>query len=145
MASFSTFLTRTLGWPKKSSDVGFDDLTFNMKDLKSHVLLILDNFSGHFVEDLYTPTNVKLCFLPPNATSVLQPLDGGIIRTLNAAAGNYISHNGISLIYLYRPKHLAIFRRLQIEKVYFRLNSRTPTPANAIYKVDQLQAMKWCR
>jgi hypothetical protein len=46
------------------------------------VLLLLDNFSGHMVD--YTPTNVELLFLPPNTTSVLQPLDGGIICAFKA-------------------------------------------------------------
>ena len=44
------------------------------------VLLIVDNYPAHpIVNGL---TNVKLAFLPPNATSKLQPMDQGIIRVL---------------------------------------------------------------
>ncbi|OAD76749.1 hypothetical protein PHYBLDRAFT_109106, partial [Phycomyces blakesleeanus NRRL 1555(-)] len=50
----------------------------SMKAQNRKVLLILDNFSGHIVD--YAPTNVELLFLPPNTTSHLQPLDGGIIQ-----------------------------------------------------------------
>lgn len=44
------------------------------------ILLFLDNATCHPRRD--DLTNVKLVFLPPNATSVLQPLDQGIIQTM---------------------------------------------------------------
>ncbi|XP_039962466.1 tigger transposable element-derived protein 1-like [Bactrocera tryoni] len=48
------------------------------KCLEFKVLLILDNAPGHPV--LEHP-NVQFCFLPPNTTSLIQPLDQGIIAT----------------------------------------------------------------
>lgn len=48
------------------------------KNLEFKVLLILDNAPGHPV--LEHP-NVQICFLPPNTTSLIQPLDQGIIAT----------------------------------------------------------------
>ena len=53
-----------------------------MRASNRHVLLLLDNFSGHCVE--YSPTNIELIFLPPNSTSKVQPLDGGIIKAFKA-------------------------------------------------------------
>lgn len=50
----------------------------NAKCLEFKVLLILDNAPGHPV--LEHP-NVQFCFLPPNTTSLIQPLDQGIIAT----------------------------------------------------------------
>ncbi|POW17221.1 hypothetical protein PSTT_00543 [Puccinia striiformis] len=52
---------------------------------KRHVLLLLDNFSAHLkgLEGLCL-TNLKVEFLPPNLTSVLQPCDAGIIRAFKA-------------------------------------------------------------
>ena len=44
------------------------------------VLLIVDNCPAHPVVDGLT--NVKVAFLPPNATSKLQPMDQGVIRAL---------------------------------------------------------------
>ena len=46
------------------------------------MLLILDNAPGH-PKDLNHP-NVEIVFLPPNTTSIIQPLDQGIISTFKA-------------------------------------------------------------
>ena len=54
--------------------------------MKAHALLLMDNFSAHELaveqmEELKIPlTNTKVMWLPPNATSVHQPLDQGIIQ-----------------------------------------------------------------
>ena len=47
------------------------------------VLLIVDNAGGHRIkqEVLIQLRNVRLEFLPPNVTNVLQPLDAGIIKS----------------------------------------------------------------
>jgi hypothetical protein len=45
---------------------------------KRKILLLVDNCPAHpHIQDL---SNIKLVFLPPNATSVLQPMDIGIIK-----------------------------------------------------------------
>jgi hypothetical protein len=90
------------------------------------VLLILDNFAGHIID--HEPTNVELLFLPPNTTSVLQPLDGGIIRAFKAH-----------------------FKRRQFSKAYRAvglIQSGRPDlvgPIDQLFEIDQLQAMKWIR
>nr|XP_022910254.1 tigger transposable element-derived protein 1-like [Onthophagus taurus] len=48
------------------------------KSLEFKVLLIIDNAPGH--PHIEHP-NVEFCFLPPNTTSLIQPLDQGIIAT----------------------------------------------------------------
>ena len=53
------------------------------------ILVILDNFSGHRISDL---TNIKLCFLPPNTTAILQPLDLGIIRSFKCKYTNLLNN-----------------------------------------------------
>ena len=56
------------------------DRTFRMEGRK--IALLIDNCPVHpSVPDL---TNVQLVFLPPNTTSVLQPVDQGVIRSLKA-------------------------------------------------------------
>ncbi|GFR29440.1 tigger transposable element-derived protein 1 [Trichonephila clavata] len=55
--------------------------TYTMeKNLYFKVLLVLDNADCHSIE-LDHP-NVKIVFLPPNCTSLIQPLDQGVIQTL---------------------------------------------------------------
>jgi DDE superfamily endonuclease/Fission yeast centromere protein N-terminal domain/Tc5 transposase DNA-binding domain len=46
------------------------------------VLLLMDNFSAHIkaIELAPPPENIRIQWLPPNATSVFQPLDQGIIQ-----------------------------------------------------------------
>ena len=48
------------------------------------VLLLLDNASSHNVEHGIELQATTLRFLPPNTTSVLQPLDQGVIRSFKA-------------------------------------------------------------
>ena len=50
------------------------------KKMYFKVLLVLDNASCHNIQ-LDHP-NVKIVFLPPNCTSLIQPLDQGVIQTL---------------------------------------------------------------
>lgn len=44
------------------------------------IVLVVDNCPAH--PKISTLTNIKLIFLPPNTTSLIQPLDQGIIRSL---------------------------------------------------------------
>ena len=54
------------------------------QNLDNKALLILDNAPGHIriIDDLCE--HVKIMFLPPNTTSVVQPMDQGIIATFKA-------------------------------------------------------------
>ncbi|XP_062599444.1 tigger transposable element-derived protein 6-like [Saccostrea cucullata] len=54
----------------------------SMKKQRRHILMFLDNASSHSHE--LRLSNVKLKFLPANTTSVLQPLDQGVIRAFKA-------------------------------------------------------------
>lgn len=51
-----------------------------MRSADRQVLLLLDNCSAHQLT--FQPTNVEICFLPPNTTASLQPMDQGIIQNL---------------------------------------------------------------
>ena len=54
-----------------------NNLNNKMKIQKRNILLFLDNFSAHLIDNQFS--NVKLIFFPSSTTSVLQPLDQGII------------------------------------------------------------------
>lgn len=58
----------------------FDD---DMRRQNRHILLIMDNFSGHRAIS-YKPTNIRIEFFAANMTSHIQPCDAGIIRTFKA-------------------------------------------------------------
>lgn len=56
-------------------------LDHRMKRANRHILLLVDNVSSH-MKPLNPLTNVRLEFLPKNTTSVMQPLDQGIIANI---------------------------------------------------------------
>jgi hypothetical protein len=53
-----------------------------MVKLNKKIILFLDNFSGHGAS--IELKNIKIAFYPPNCTSILQPLDQGIIRAFKS-------------------------------------------------------------
>ncbi|XP_071965525.1 tigger transposable element-derived protein 6-like [Antedon mediterranea] len=57
------------------------DLNNQMRFQGRNILLFLDNASSHVGLE---KSNIKLAFLPPNTTSVLQPLDQGIIKAFKS-------------------------------------------------------------
>ena len=57
------------------------DFNQRMKEQKRNVILLVDNAGGHNMSHKLVEllTNVNVYFLPPNTTSVIQPMDQGII------------------------------------------------------------------
>ncbi|CAG8802910.1 15378_t:CDS:2 [Cetraspora pellucida] len=88
-----------------------------MKKLNRHILLILDGAPSH-VTSAFTLTNVKVLTLPPYTTSKIQPMDAGIIASFK----------------LY-------YRHIQLQQAI----DRDEAGEKDIYKIDQLQAMKWIK
>ena len=56
------------------------DKIFECEDRK--VLLIVDNCPAH--SQIGSLKAIEMCFLPPNTTSITQPMDQGVIRSLKA-------------------------------------------------------------
>ena len=52
-----------------------------MRKSNQHILYVCDNASSHQVHEY---SHIKFLMLPPNATSIMQPLDQGIILSANA-------------------------------------------------------------
>ena len=72
------------------------NLDLDMGRQKRKILLLVDNCSAHVkVPDL---KNVTLVFLPANTTSVLQPCDMGIIRTMKGYFRSLIRQKILQLI-----------------------------------------------
>ncbi|GBM47482.1 Tigger transposable element-derived protein 6 [Araneus ventricosus] len=60
---------------------------------KRKIVLLIDNCTAHIV-----PSNlqwIKVVFLPPNTTSVLQPMDQGVIRNLKCHYRKQLAHFGM--------------------------------------------------
>uniref|UniRef100_A0A8D2JKI7 DDE-1 domain-containing protein n=1 Tax=Varanus komodoensis TaxID=61221 RepID=A0A8D2JKI7_VARKO len=57
---------------------------FEQEGLPFKALLIIDTAPGHPDSVCYEDENVEVVFLPPNTTSLLQPLDQDIIRCVKA-------------------------------------------------------------
>jgi hypothetical protein len=53
-------------------------------DIPFKILLIVDNAPGHHahLDDIHA--SVKVAFLPPNTTSIIQPMDHGVIANFEA-------------------------------------------------------------
>ena len=68
-----------------------------MRNHNRHILLFLDNAPCHPPGN--SLTNIKLIFLPANTTSVLQPLDQGIIQCLKLHYRKRLLRRVISQIY----------------------------------------------
>lgn len=62
--------------------VSFDN---EMKRQDRSVCLLLDNCSAHRLDGSVKLTNVELKFFPPNCTSLIQPLDQGVINSVKYA------------------------------------------------------------
>lgn len=89
-----------------------------MRIAERKVLLLLDNAPSHVVVNLELK-NITVQFLPPNTTSVIQPMDAGIIAAMKKR---------------YRQFHI---NNALLQEAEGKLQD--------IYKVDILQAMRWCQ
>jgi hypothetical protein len=94
------------------------------RELRRKIILLIDNCTAH--TNNLSLKNIKIIFLPSNTTSLIQPCDQGIIRTLKA-----------------------YYRRQIREKIIAELDNRDQSDANAIAKkiplLDALHllAMSW--
>jgi hypothetical protein len=95
-----------------------------LKEEKRHILLLLDNFSGHTIPEGGV-SNIRVEFFSPNLTSHVQPLDAGIIKCFKS---------------YYRKK--AISRTITI---FSDKSESFTTPVKDLFTVNQLTAMKMAR
>jgi hypothetical protein len=74
-----TYTSTRKGWMTSTRFLEWlQALDTDMRRQERQILLLADNASPH-VRPTISMTNVRLEFLPPNTTSVLQPLDQGVI------------------------------------------------------------------
>ena len=76
---------------------GFNDYT--AQNSECQVLLLVDNASVHgTVSDIPMLSNAPVCFLPRKTTSILQPLDQGIIACMKRRYVKKQVRGGLDLI-----------------------------------------------
>ena len=77
-------------------------LNKDMVRQKRNILLFLDNFGGHkcaYHEAESLLTHVKVVWLPPNCTSIVQPVDQGIRSALKLRYRKFLhEHMGMMLM-----------------------------------------------
>ena len=73
------------------------DLERDMAKKNHFIALIVDNCAAHPKDSPDNLPHIKLIFLPPNVTSLIQPCDMGIIRNLKA---NYLSLESLCILIL---------------------------------------------
>ena len=73
-----SYTSNTSAWVTKTFFYNYlNSLNNTLQEKNKKMLLLLDNCSCHMLDNF---SNIKLLFLPPNTTSLIQPLDRGIIR-----------------------------------------------------------------
>lgn len=92
------------------------DLDKKCRNEKRTILLFIDNCTAH--TSIPKMGNVKILFFPPNMTSVLQPMDQGVIKNF---------------------KHF--YRRIVVQKILAEENM----DKNGKVKIDILQASRMCK
>lgn len=105
----SAWLTQTI-FKKYLTKVNDELVKKNRK-----ILLLLDNFSGHKINDF---SNIKLLMFPPNTTAQLQPLDLGIINTFKQKYKKYLTFFINNLILEQRLDVKKSFKEVTLYKVF---------------------------
>ncbi|XP_077512797.1 LOW QUALITY PROTEIN: uncharacterized protein LOC144123973 [Amblyomma americanum] len=85
----------------------------DMKTAGRKVCVILDNCSAHHIEDLEL-SQVEVKFLPPNCTSLIQPLDQGIINSVKCAYRRRLIDKLLLDLRLERPTKVDLFQALEM-------------------------------
>jgi len=63
-----------------------------------HILIVVDNASCHHIEEDPPLQAIEIIYLPPNTTSLIQPLDSGIIRSFKTKYIKRLARNQIAAI-----------------------------------------------
>ena len=105
------------------------DLNQRMAKKNRKILLFLDGFSGHEEMNL---SNVKMHFFPPNTTSVLQPMDQGIIKCVKSYYRQRIVRKIITELEKNPSKCLKDIQFKLVPSLYWLLNAWNNVKESAI-------------
>ncbi|KAH9167321.1 hypothetical protein AeNC1_018172 [Aphanomyces euteiches] len=94
-----------------------------------HVLLLVDNAPSHRIDEELS--NVSVRFLPPNTTSVLQPMDSGVIACFKAHVRRLQSEHLVKEFDELRELHIANGSRPSTKEI------------ENVFAIDELTAISW--
>ncbi|XP_040070451.3 tigger transposable element-derived protein 6-like [Ixodes scapularis] len=94
----------------------FDD---DMGRQKRNVCLLLDNCTAHHIPELHLK-NVELRFFPPNATSVIQPLDQGIINSVKCAYKRRVNEKLLLNLEIKRETKIDVYMAIEMVAASWR-------------------------
>lgn len=77
------------------------------------ICLLLDNCSAHHIEDLQL-SNIELQYFPANCTSLIQPLDKGVINSFKCCYRRRIIQKILLDIRLERPTKIDIYQAIEM-------------------------------
>ncbi|XP_070390804.1 tigger transposable element-derived protein 6-like [Dermacentor albipictus] len=100
----------------------------DMRRQGRRVCLLLDNCSAHHILDVEL-TNVELKYFPPNCTSIIQPLDQGVIRSMKCAYRQRVMQRLLLNVETGRDTKLDLYMALQMMAAAWAATGR-PVIAN---------------
>ena len=87
------------------------NLNTKMKVQERKIILFIDNFSAHnLAVDSVDLTNIRVEFLPPNCTSLVQPVDQGIGNTLKFRFRKFLNEHITNSVFLDREPEINLLR-----------------------------------
>ncbi|XP_064462141.1 tigger transposable element-derived protein 6-like [Ornithodoros turicata] len=89
------------------------DFDEDMRRRQRKICLFLDNCTAHHVEDLVL-SNIKLQYFPANCTSVIQPLDQGVINSVKCAYRNRVLSKMLLDIRLNRNTKVDVYQAVEM-------------------------------
>lgn len=96
-----------------------EEFDSDMRRQKRNVCLLLDNCTAHYVPAVEL-TNVELRYFPPNATSVVQPLDQGIINSVKCAYKRRVVERVLLNLDLKRDTKIDVFMAVEMVAAAWR-------------------------
>ncbi|KAG0441601.1 Tigger transposable element-derived protein 6 [Dictyocoela muelleri] len=89
------------------------------KGERREVLFLVDNCSGHKISNF---SNIKFKFLPKNTTSILQPLDAGIINSFKIKYKNQLNNYLTTEILINKENRKTTLKRVDLFVIFRWLN-----------------------
>ena len=79
--------------------MAFRSHSFFFRQKHKKIILLVDSSPAHTVESVTDRLDfVKVVFLPPNATALVQPCDAGVIKAFKAANRRHMLHKVAQLV-----------------------------------------------
>lgn len=118
------YVSNTKAWMTRALFTDWlKELDSDMQKKNKKICLLVDNCSAHHVEDLVL-SNIELEFFPPNCTSVIQPLDQGIINSVKCAYRKRVIERILLNIQLKRETKIDVFMAVEMLSMSWQVTNK---------------------